>query len=91
MPAIVSISIYTYHVNQNSPVPRGHGITSDDLDGLCLGMQRGGAKSLYELPQQLKAINEEKMHFDVIVIDALYKALPKDIDENSNGPPGFTI
>ena len=27
MPAIVSINIYTYHVNQNSPVPRGHGIS----------------------------------------------------------------
>ena len=26
MPAIVSINIYTYHVNQNSPVPRGQGI-----------------------------------------------------------------
>ena len=26
MPAIVSISIYTYHVNQNSPVPRGQGM-----------------------------------------------------------------
>ena len=25
MPAIVSINIYTYHVNQNSPVPRGQG------------------------------------------------------------------
>lgn len=25
MPAIVSISIYTYHVNQNSPVPREQG------------------------------------------------------------------
>ena len=61
------------------------GFTSDDLDGLCLVMQRGGVKSLYELPQQLKAINEEKGHFDVIIIDALYKALPKDIDENSNG------
>lgn len=61
------------------------GFTSDDLDGLCLGMQRGGAKSLYELPQQLKTLNEEKGHFDVIIIDALYKALPKDIDENSNG------
>ena len=61
------------------------GFTSDDLDGLSLAMQRGGVKSLYELPQQLKIINEEKGHFDVIIIDALYKALPKDIDENSNG------
>jgi len=66
-------------------VANAMGVSNDELDGLSLGMQRGGAKSLYELPQQLKAINEEKMHFDVIVIDALYKALPKDIDENSNG------
>ena len=28
MPAIVSINIYTYHVNQNSPVPRGQGTPS---------------------------------------------------------------
>ena len=29
MPAIVSINIYTYHVNQNSPVPRGQGKESE--------------------------------------------------------------
>lgn len=66
-------------------VANAMGVSNDELDGLSLGMQRGGVKSLYELPQQLKIINEEKGHFDVIIIDALYKALPKDIDENSNG------
>lgn len=66
-------------------VANAMGVSNDELDGLSLGMQRGGVKSLYELPQQLKAINEEKGHFDVIIIDALYKALPRDIDENSNG------
>ena len=38
MPAIVSINIYTYHVNQNSPVPRGQGSERADLlDGVLLG------------------------------------------------------
>ena len=61
------------------------GFTRDDLNGLEFFLQRGGAKSLYELPEQLKAKTEESGHYDVIIIDALYKALPRDVDENSNG------
>lgn len=61
------------------------GFTRDDLGGLEFFLQRGGAKSLYELPEQLKAKAEQSGHYDVIIIDALYKALPRDVDENSNG------
>ena len=33
LPAIVSISIYTYHLKQNNPVPRGQGKIWDDKNG----------------------------------------------------------
>ena len=61
------------------------GISDDDemLDGLVIFSQRGGDKNLNSLQDWLKEYNGPG--FDVIIIDALYKALPKDTDENSNG------
>jgi len=61
------------------------GIGDDDevLDGLVVFSQRGSEKDLNSLQKWLKEYHGPG--FDVIIIDALYKALPKDTDENSNG------
>lgn len=61
------------------------GISDDDehLDGLTILSQRGAATNIRQLKMQLETHSDLK--FDIIIIDALYKALPKDVDENSNG------
>ena len=61
------------------------GISDDDerLDGLTVFSQRGTEKDMRLLRDQLKEYGGQK--FDVVIIDALYKALPQDVDENSNG------
>ena len=61
------------------------GISDDDelLDGLTILSQRGAATDIRLLKSQLDKHSDPK--FDIIIIDALYKALPKDVDENSNG------
>jgi len=61
------------------------GIDEDDkiLDNLVVLPQRGGNKDLSQLQSWLQEYNGPG--FDVVIIDALYKALPKDVDENSNG------
>lgn len=61
------------------------GISDDDelLDGLTLLSQRGAATDIRLLKSQLNKHSSPK--FDIIIIDALYKVLPKDVDENSNG------
>ena len=66
-------------------VARAMGISPDDeiLDNLTVFPQRGGKKDLRELKEKMTEFKERE--FDVIVIDALYKALPPDVDENSNG------
>ena len=61
------------------------GIPEDctDLGNLDIYPQRGDEKDLRLIASTVKQETDEK--FDVIIIDALYKALPKDVDENSNG------
>ena len=61
------------------------GISDDDehLDGLTILSQLGAATDIRQLKLQLDKHSGPK--FDIIIIDALYKALPKDVDENSNG------
>ena len=61
------------------------GIPEDcaDLGNLNIYPQRGDEKDLRLIASTVKQETDEK--FDVIIIDALYKALPKDVDENSNG------
>jgi len=54
-----------------------------DLGNLDIYPQRGDEKDLRLIAPTVKQETDEK--FDVIIIDALYKALPKDVDENSNG------
>ena len=61
------------------------GVPIDSLEGLDFLLQRGGIKDLLSLESQLRAINDAAKRYEVIIIDALYKALPKDVDENSNG------
>ena len=66
-------------------VAKAMGISDDDerLDGLTVFSQRGAEKDMRLLREQLKEYGGQK--FDVVIIDALYKALPQDVDENSNG------
>lgn len=66
-------------------VAKAMGISDDDelLDGLTILSQRGAATDIRLLKSQLDKHSGPK--FDIIIIDALYKALPKDVDENSNG------
>ena len=61
------------------------GISDDDevLDRLTILSQRGAEKDIRLLKKYLQ--ENSNLKFDVIIIDALYKALPKDVDENSNG------
>lgn len=61
------------------------GISDDDevLDRLTILSQRGAEKDIRLLKKNLQ--ENSNLKFDVIIIDALYKALPKDVDENSNG------
>ena len=61
------------------------GIPEDcaDIGNLDIYPQRGDEKDLRLIASTVKQETDEK--FDVIIIDALYKALPKDVDENSNG------
>ena len=61
------------------------GISDDDerLDGMTVFSQRGAEKDMRLLREQLKEYGGQR--FDVVIIDALYKALPQDVDENSNG------
>ena len=66
-------------------VAKAMGVPLDALERLDFLLQRGGTKDLLSLERQLRAINDAAKHYEVIIIDALYKALPKDVDENSNG------
>lgn len=61
------------------------GIPLEDeaIDNLTVFPQRGMAKDLTLLNEKLAEFKNRG--FDVIVIDALYKALPAAVDENSNG------
>ena len=61
------------------------GISDDDelLDGLTILSQRGAATDIRLLKSQLDKHSGPK--FDIVIIDALYKELPKDVDETSNG------
>ena len=74
-----TLSHRLYHVAESM------GIREDDevLDDLIILPQRGGEKELSRLQMWLQGYDGPG--FDVVIIDALYKALPKDVDENSNG------
>lgn len=58
-------------------------LEDESIDNLTVFPQRGMAKDLTLLYAKLAEF--KKSGFDVIVIDALYKALPATVDENSNG------
>lgn len=71
--------------NRLARVSGAMGIFPEDasLDSFFITPQRGKAKNLRNLAGKLKDFRERQ--FDVIIIDALYKALPPEVDENSNG------
>ena len=58
-------------------------LEDETIDNLTVFPQRGMAKDLTLLNAKLAEFKNRR--FDVIVIDALYKALPATVDENSNG------
>lgn len=60
-------------------------LTSSCLNDLVIFPQRGcgAAKDMHSLRSLLEKYEGEP--FGVVILDALYKALPKDVDENSNG------
>lgn len=63
----------------------GIGSNSTYLNDLVVFPQRGcgAAKDMLSLRNLLEPYDGEP--FGVVILDALYKALPKDVDENSNG------
>ncbi len=66
-------------------VAKAMGIDPEDscLDNLIIFPQRGMIRDIVTLKAKLDELKERNP--DIIIIDALYKALPKDTDENSNG------
>ena len=54
-----------------------------DLENLTVNMQRFERHSIPEIVKVAEQIKEQGI--DLVIIDALYRALPSDVDENSNG------
>jgi hypothetical protein len=61
----------------------GIGWNDECMKNLVIYPQRGLEKDMTHLQAHLKSYTGQP--FDVVILDALYKALPKDVDENSNG------
>jgi len=53
------------------------------LENLIVNTQRIKRHDVNEISRVAEQIREQKI--DVVIIDALYRALPEDVDENSNG------
>lgn len=67
-------------------VSRAMGVPADSLRGLDVLPLRGRIKSLKSIGEMLiELVKEGEISYDVMILDALYKALPEDVDENSNG------
>ena len=56
---------------------------SPELENLIVNTQRIKRHDVNEISRVAEQIREQKI--DVVIIDALYRALPEDVDENSNG------
>jgi hypothetical protein len=54
-----------------------------DLENLSVNTQRFERHSIPEIVKVAEQIKEQGI--DLVIIDALYRALPSDVDENSNG------
>ena len=54
-----------------------------DLENLSVNTQRFEQHSIPEIIKVAEQIKEQGI--DLVIIDALYRALPSDVDENSNG------
>ena len=67
------------------------GISDDDelLDGLTILSQRGAATDIRLLKSQLDKHSGPK--FDIVIIDALYKDLPKDVDYALNAGAAIVL
>ncbi len=67
-------------------VSRAMGVPAESLRGLDILPLRGRIKSLKSIGDMLiELVKEGEISYDVMILDALYKALPEDVDENSNG------
>ena len=56
---------------------------SPDLLSLHFNPQRGRQQDLQQFAESLGELKSR--HVDIVIVDALYRALPADVDENSNG------
>ena len=61
----------------------GMPVDSPDLLSLHFNPQRGRQQDLQQFAESLGELKSR--HVDIVIVDALYRALPADVDENSNG------
>ncbi|TWU14744.1 Regulatory protein RepA [Symmachiella macrocystis] len=60
------------------------GIPFDDVgDRICVANVRGGLKDIYGLATCFQELSPDR--FKLIVLDAFYRFMPRDTDENDNG------